>query len=147
MARKPEPTEALVLQQQQLLPCLKGTWNSLAVIPASPEQSASRIAAALAQVSHLVRGREAKLFTTEGLEVSGVARVIVNMTHQVDDGGLAVVAVESVLAKQSGVPVALAADAALLVVTLGVTRLEDCQRTLELVGAAKFIGAVTVDPA
>jgi phosphoribosylformylglycinamidine (FGAM) synthase-like enzyme len=147
MNAKAPATDAQILQQQQLLPCLKGTWNALAVIPATPDQSASRIASALAEVSHLVRGKEARLFTTEGLEVSGVARVIVDMMHQVDEGGLAVVAVESVLAKQSGVPVALAADAALLVVTLGVTSLEECRRTLELIGEAKFIGVVTLDPA
>ena len=146
MSKKKEPSEAQVLQQQQLLPCLKGTWNSLAVIPATPNESATPIATALAEVSHLVRGREARLFSTEGMEVSGVARVIVDMTHQVDEGHLAVVAVESVLAKQSGVPVALAADAALLVVTLGVTRMEEARRTIELVGESKFIGAVTVEP-
>ena len=39
----------------------------------------------------------------------------------------------------------LAADAALLVVHLGVTRIEDAQRTLELVGPTKFIGAVTIE--
>jgi hypothetical protein len=146
MSRKRAPSQEQIRQQQELLPCLKGTWNSLAVIPATPEESASGIASALADVSHLVRGREARLFSTEGLEVSGVARVIVDMTHQVDEGRLAVVAVESVLAKQSGVPVALATDAALLVVTLGVTTVEEARRTIELVGESKFIGAVTVEP-
>jgi hypothetical protein len=146
MTARKLPSEAQLLEQQQLLPCLKGTWNSLAVIPATPDVSASAIAAVLVEVSQLVRGREARLFSTEGLELSGVARVIVDMTHQVDGGGLAVVVVESVLVKQAGVPVALAADAALLVVTLGVTRVEEAQRTLELLGASRFIGAVTVEP-
>lgn len=132
---------------QQLLTCLRGTWHSLAVVPAAPHLSGAVVANALVDVSNLVRGQQAKLFSTEGLEMAGVAKVIVDVTHHVDEGGLAVVTVDSVVARQTGIPVTLAADAALLVVHLGVTRIEDAKRTVELIGEKKFIGAVTIESA
>ena len=145
MSKKSGQVEMQQLYQQQLLTCLRGNWNSLAVIPAAPQVSVGSIAAALVEVSHLVRGRQARLLSAEGLEMGGVSKIIVDMIRQVDEGGLAVVTVDSVISKQSGVPVSLAADAALLVVHLGVTRIEDAQRTVELIGASKFIGAVTLE--
>lgn len=147
MNKKRGQMELEQLYQQQLLTCLRGNWNSLAVIPAAPQVSVGGIAAALVEVSHLVRGRQAKLFSAEGLEMAGVSRIIVDMMRQVDEGGLAVVTVDSVLSTQSGVPVTLAADAALLVVHLGATAIDDARRTVELIGEGKFIGAVTLETA
>jgi hypothetical protein len=132
---------------QQLLTCLRGDWHSLAVVPAAPQLSAAIVANALVDVSNLVRGQQARLFSTEGLEMAGVAKVIVEVTHHVDAGGLAVVTVDSVVGKQTGIPLALATDAALLVVHLGVTRIDDAKRTVELIGEKKFIGAVTIESA
>ena len=145
MSKKRGQMELQQLYQQQLLTCLRGNWNSLAVVPAAPQVSVGPIASALVEVSHLVRGRQARLLSAEGLEMAGVSKVIVEMIHQVDEGGLAVVTVDSVISTQSGVPVALAADAALLVVHLGLTRVEDAKRTVEMIGEAKFIGAVTLE--
>lgn len=130
---------------QQLLTCLRGSWHSLAVVPAAPQLSASVVASALVDVSNLVRGQQARLFSAEGLEMVGVSKIIVDVTHHVDDGGLAIVTVDSVVAKQTGIPMTLAADAALLVVHLGATRMEDARRTVELIGEKKFIGAVTIE--
>lgn len=130
---------------QQLLTCLRGDWHSLVVVPASPGMSAASIGAALADAGNLVRGQQAKLFSTEGLEMPGVSKVIVDMTTHLGTGGLSIVVVDPVVHTQTGVPVALAADAALLVVHLGATKLDDARRTVELIGAPKFIGAVTVE--
>ena len=94
---------------QQLLTAV-GTWHSIVVVPASPDASAADVARALVDVTNLVRDKHAKLFSTEGLELAGVSKVIVEMMNHVDGGGLAVIALDSVVSKQSGVPVALAAD-------------------------------------
>lgn len=141
-------TKAAPAQQQlyqQLLTCLRGEWHSMVVVPASPGSSGAMIANALVEVSTLVRGKKAKLFTTEGLEVNDVSRVIVDMMQHIGGGGLAIVSIDSVLAAQSGIPVTLAVDVALLVVHLGVTETADAKRTVELIGAKKFLGAVTVE--
>lgn len=143
-------TKAAPAQQQlyqQLLTCLRGEWHSMVVVPASPGSSGAMIANALVEVSTLVRGKKAKLFTTEGLEVNDVSRVIVDMMQHIGGGGLAIVSIDSVIAAQSGIPVTLAVDVALLVVQLGVTETDDARRTVELIGAKKFLGAVTVESA
>ena len=130
---------------QQLLTCLRGEWHSMVVVPASPGSSASMVAHALAEVSTLVRGKKAMLFSTEGLEVNDVSRIIVDMMQHIGSGGLAIVSIDSVIGAQSGIPVTLAVDVALLVVELGVTETADAKRTVDLVGAKKFLGAVTVE--
>ena len=132
---------------QQLLTCMRGEWHSMVVVPASPQGSAESVAHALVEVSTLVRGKKAKLFSTEGLEVNDVSRVIVDMMQHIAAGGLAIVSIDSVIAAQSGVPVTLAVDVALLVVQLGVTHMEDAKRTVELIGTKKFLGAVTLEAA
>ncbi len=141
MSKTPDDREL----HRQLLTCLRGEWNSLVVIPASTSFSAGFVANALVEVSSLVHGAPARLFLAEDLELSAVPRLIVEMTNHVEKGGKAIVCVDSVIASQSGVPAALAADAALLVVHLGVTTTDDARNTLEVVGAAKFIGAVTLE--
>ncbi|HEY1087904.1 MAG TPA: hypothetical protein VGE37_09425 [Archangium sp.] len=130
---------------QQLLTCLKGDWHSMVVVPAGPGQSAAMVANALVEVSTLVRGKKAQLFSTEGLGVGEVSKVIVEMMQHIGSGGLAIASVDSVIAAQSGIPVTLATDVALLVVHLGLTDTEDARRTVELVGNKKFLGAVTIE--
>lgn len=132
---------------QQLLTAAKGEWSSLVVVPATPGLSGRIVADALTEVCGLVRGKKAKLIQAEGMEVDGMSRVIVDMTQQVADGGLAVVSVDAVAGTQSGVPVLLAADAALLVIHLGVTRIEDAKKSAEIIGESKLVGAVTLEPA
>ena len=132
---------------QQLVTCMRGEWHSMVVVPASPGSSGAMIANALVEVSTLVRGKKAKLFSTEGLEVNDVSRVIVDMMQHLGTGGLAIVSIDSVLEAQAGIPLTLAVDVALLVVQLGVTQIADAKRTVELVGAKKFLGAVTVESA
>lgn len=129
----------------QLLPCLRGDWSSLAVVPASGVLSASLVANALVEVSNLTRSKQAKLFSTEGLELTGVSKVIVDVHSHVEQGGLAIVTLDALVARQTGVPLVMSVDAALLVVHLGVTRMEDARQTVEIVGPGKFIGAVTLE--
>lgn len=139
---KPGPQQQLY---QQLLTCLRGEWHSMVVVPASPGSSAALVANALVDVSTLVRGKKARLFSTEGLGVNDVSKVIVDMMQHIGAGGLAVASIDSVISAQSGIPVALATDVALLVVHLGQTETVDAQRTVEIVGEKKFLGAVTIE--
>ena len=140
---KPAPTQQQL--HQQLLTCMRGEWHSMVVMPASPTESASSVAHALADVSLLVRGKKARLFSAEGLEVNDVSRIIVDMMQHIAGGGLAIVSIDSVIGAQAGIPVTLAADVALLVVQLGVTETDHARRTVDMVGVQKFLGAVTVE--
>jgi hypothetical protein len=129
---------------QQLLTCMRGTWHSLVVVPAEPGLSARPVAEALVEVSGLVRGNSAKLFPAEGLEISGASKIIVETMSHVENAGLAVASIDSVVEKQSGVPIVMAADAALLCVHLGLTTTENARKTIELIGRDKFIGVITI---
>lgn len=130
---------------QQLVGAMRGTWQSLVVVPASPGLSSSAIADAMVEVAKLARGAPGRLFLAEGHEKAGVSKLIVEMTQHISAGGLAVVCVESVISQQAGVPIALAADAAVLVVHLGVTKSEDAENTVNIIGKQKFLGAITVE--
>src|SRR4051794_14625963 len=92
---------------QQLLSCMKGEWHSMVVVPASSTKSAAMVAHALAEVSSLVRGKKARLFSAEGLEMGEVSRTIVDMMQHIATGGLAVVSIDPVIAAQAGIPVTL----------------------------------------
>jgi hypothetical protein len=125
---------------------LKKEWSSLVVIPAHPGLSAVPLTKALTEVATLHRGSAVKFLSAEGVDVSGTSRLIVEMTSHVSSGGLVLVALESVLAQPAGMPVALAADAALLCVELGETDAALAKQTVEALGETRFIGAVTVRP-
>ena len=73
--------------QQQLLGCLRSPWQSLVVVPAQPGGDAAYIAEALANVAWLVRGKEAKVFQVQGLDVAGASKVIVDMDAHVAPAG------------------------------------------------------------
>ncbi len=129
---------------QQLLACMKGEWHSMVVVPATSTKSAVTVASALAEVSSLVRGKRARLFSAEGQDTAEVSRIIMDMMQHISTGGLAIVSIDSVTAVQGGIPVTLAADVALLVVEMGVTSIDDAKRTVGLIGPQKFLGAVTI---
>ncbi len=81
------------------------------------------------------------------MNLNDTSRLIIEMTSHAASGGLVIVALDSVLSNQAGIPVALAADAALLCVTMGDTELDAARRTVSLVGKDRFVGTVTVQPA
>lgn len=57
-----------------------------------------------------------------------------------------VVALEPVVSNPFGIAIALAADAVLLCVTLGETRLDSAKQTVDAIGADRFIGCAVVRP-
>ena len=59
-------------------------------------------------------------------------------------GERVLVVIDSVLSHPSGVPVALAADAALLCVEMGKTSIAAARETLQIVGAQRFLGCITL---
>lgn len=123
---------------------LRKDWASLAVMPAHPEGSVEGVAQALAQVARLHKDEQVKVISARGADLAATSRLIIDMTTHVAQGGLCLVVLDSVLTNPAGIPLALAADAALLCVELGEADSESARRTVELVGATRFVGAVTV---
>ena len=124
---------------------LRKDWGSLVVLPAHPGGAATSVARALAQVAAVHKDAPIKLISGEGADLQNASRLIIDMTTHVAAGGLAIVVLESIVSNPAGIPVALAADAALLCIQLGETDFDSAQRTVELLGESRFVGAVTID--
>ena len=123
---------------------LRRDWASLAVLPAHPEGTADAVAQALARVAKIHKDEAVKVISARGADLAATSRLIIDMTSHVAQGGLCIVVLDSVLTNPAGIPLALAADAALLCVELGETDSDSAKRTVDLVGASRFVGAVTV---
>jgi hypothetical protein len=128
--------------QQLWFATLRREWSSLVVVPASVEASAPSIARALADNGELRKGSPVKLIAAEGVDLAGSSQLIVEITTHVSKGGLVIVSIDPVTINQAGIPIAMAADAALMCVRLGWTDVATGRRAIELIGADKFIGSV-----
>ena len=69
---------------------------------------------------------------------------VVDLTEPSTTPGKVIVALESVVSNPFGIAVALAADAALLCMTLEETLMDSARRTVELIGPERFIGCAVV---
>ena len=123
---------------------LKKEWHSLVVVPASPGGSGALIGRSLAKIASLHKDNPVKLVSAEGCDLAGASKLIIDMTTQVSQGALVIVVVDSLVQNPACIPVALNADVALMCVHLGDSDFESAQRTTEILGAARLLGAVTV---
>jgi len=143
---KPATAEMPSAELQRLwFATLRKDWSSLVVLPAHPGGAATSVARALAQVGAIHKDSPIKLISGEGADLQNASRLIIDMTTHVASGGLVIVVLESVVSNPAGIPVALAADAALLCIQLGETDFDSAHRTVELLGESRFVGAVTLD--
>ena len=132
---------------------LQFDWSSLVVVPTHSSCSAGRIAQALGDMAALQRGVPATQIVASDLNLGGTHELITAMVVRDPEvvpagpkqrwyGRNVVVAIDPVVSNPAGIAVVLAADAAILCVKLGQTRLEAAQRKLDLVGRERFIGCV-----
>jgi hypothetical protein len=130
--------------QQAWFAARRHPWSSLVVVPAHPGVSARFIAQALVGVGSLHGDRPVKLVDAEGTRLPAAASVLDSLSAVVGRGELAVVAVDDPVREAASIPIARAAEAALLVVPLGEGRFADARRAMDLVGRDRFIGAITL---
>ena len=116
---------------------LKHEWSALVVVPAHAEDSAVNVARALAKIG------EVDFIDGEEVTPSSSTRVTQDMLAQATRGRV-VVALDPVVSNPAVLPIVLAADAALICITLGQTEIASARRTVELIGRERFIGCVTV---
>jgi hypothetical protein len=126
-------------------------WSSLVVMPAGPETSALDVARTLHELGKLTMGERLRLLDARGVPLSGTAPFILEMTGsspvrpaQDARSERVLVVVDWVMAEPSGIPIALAADAVLLCVQLGKTTFASARHVIELIGAQRFMGCITV---
>ena len=121
------------------------SWNSVAIVPASPGMDAREVAKALAQVGTEYRGRNVGFL--DALEVDRAhTREMVDRVETAKDPHGLVVAVEAPLASQVALLLArAAADVVVVAIGLGTTALADARQTIEIVGRDHVVGAVSIE--
>lgn len=150
-----KPDAAAVLRGRSVSPELshlwraiqKSSWHSLAIVPADIATDARPVAEALVATASLMMGKAPELLDGTGLQPSRAAMFILDMSlaAQPREHG-AVVVLDAVSTNEACIPVAISADAVLLVATLKEATFAGFQRTLELLGRDRIIGCVTLRP-
>lgn len=157
-----QPGSALAIPSREVaelwFSLLRAKWTSLALIPAHPGGTALPLARQLARVGALHRGRAPRVISAEGLGLTEIAQITIDMTqgsrwtmsgnnvgqHDVAENGLVIVALEPIVTNPLGTAIALSADAVLLCIEIGVTTIESARHTIEQIGLERFIGSVVI---
>ena len=144
----PEPLPPFEVQELWFA-TLRAEWTSLAVVPAHAGGSAYELARALAEAGSLHRGTPVRLVKADANDLPQTARFVDSLSHKsgggsAKRGGEVIVAVDPVVDNPLGIAIALAADAVLVTIELGVTDLASARRTVEMVGRERLLGCVVV---
>ncbi len=150
-------------------------WKSLVVVPAAPGTSVLHIAKALGEVGGAIRMSPVRVVNAEGMDLDQIATLVLDLSDDIapevppepkgstwtsGSGGwdgpagrgapasrATIIAIEAVAENPLILPLALAADAVLLCVEIGRTRLEDARHTIELIERERIVGTVLLSPA
>jgi hypothetical protein len=143
--------------QDLWLAITKHEWSTLVLVPAHDGGSALNLARELVEVGTAFRRRPVELICTEGMDLSTatgwLADVLMGIPTRAADIPISqawhygrLVVLESVVSNPVGIPIAQAADGALLVVERGVSDLDSARWTVESIGAKCFLGCALVSP-
>lgn len=119
-------------------------WRSLAVVGADDSVETQPVAELLAQLAWRYRGEPSSVFDLRTLSMRLVDYHVRELRAQVDSGLRVVIALNSIFHNPTTSPMAREADAVLLCVTLGTTKLREAEQTIAEVGREKLLGCVIV---
>jgi len=151
-----DPSSALVLRanggpladdvrmQHLWLQLQQRSWRTLAVVSASPGVATLAAANHLAKIAWWYTGQPTVVFDMRDLSLRLLEHQLRDMASQVGGAERVFIALRSTSENPTAVPLARAADAAVLCVELGKTSTKAAQRTLDEVGRARFIGSILV---
>lgn len=146
------PVEPPTKETQQIWFMLaKSRWKSLALIPADEGGSTAALAASLAEVGRQLREGAVTALQLPRLDyitAAGIADAIAaaGRGEGVPENLQVIIALPPVLDDPLGVAIAHAADAAVLCVEMGKSRIKSARKTIELVGRERFVGSVLLRP-
>jgi hypothetical protein len=118
-------------------------WSSLVIVPAQPDLVTGPIAQAVAAVGSAQRGEPVESLDLEGLALADSRA----QAEKLADGARPcryVAAIDCPLDSPTALLLSSSATAAVLVVERDRTTLAAAERILELVGSARFVGAVVL---
>ena len=119
-------------------------WRSLAIVPSSRELSTLELAQALVDVGWQHRGLPIGLADLRNVTLPYIDAVIDEVRAHIYSGERVLIALRSVFENPATVPIAQAADGALLCVSLGNTKIARAEETIEQVGKGRFLGSIIV---
>jgi hypothetical protein len=131
-------TQHLWLQLQQR------NWRSLAIVPGAKGMDTLPTADSLAKIAWWYTGQPACVLDMRDLTLRLLEHQIRDLAAQLQGGERVLIALRAIDENPTCIPLAMAADAAILCIELGSTDVRSAQRTLSAVGRAKFLGAVLV---
>lgn len=121
-------------------------WGSLALVPAAADTSSRRLADGLVDAARAYHTSPVEVIDAEYVAPEDVQAVIAAVRARSGVGARVLIALASPLVRAPAIPLARAADAALLVVPLENSAAGDARRTIAAIGAPHFLGSVTVRP-
>lgn len=122
---------------------LQSWWSSVVMVPARPGLSGLLVAQGLAAAGAEYRGEPVEVLNAVGAQL-GQCRGLLDQVAAVKSDHALLLAIDCPLEQESALLLARAAQAAVLLVPVGSTRLDEGRRVVELVGRGRFLGAVTL---
>jgi hypothetical protein len=120
------------------------SWSTIAVVPSSPGDDSLAAARSLAAAGNTYREGGVALVDATHAQPSAIPGLVAAAGEGVASGARVVIAVDSPMTNPAAIAVARAADAALLAVPLGRSKIADARRTVETVGRDRFIGSIAI---
>src|SRR5262249_32414390 len=119
-------------------------WRSLAVVSASKGIATLALSNTLAKMAWWYTGEPTCVFDMRDLSLRLVEYQLRDMASQLEHAKRVFIALRSTSENPTAVPLARAADAAVLCVELGKTDIKGAQKTLDEVGRERFLGTIIV---
>jgi hypothetical protein len=139
------PATSIPLELQQMwLQLVRSSWSSIVLIPTEPSTSGRAIASAITEMAPFYQLGEFKVINAEGASLQDGAQIARELAASASKGTRVVIAVDSPMENGGAMPLIMAADAALLLVRLGVSDLTSARKVVAFVGRERVLGAVAV---
>ncbi len=142
---KAQPQNFAPRELRQLwLSLIRASWSSVAVVPVEPGASARTVTRALIETARLHELGAFKLIDAQGASIADGDRLVKELASSLKDGGRVVIAVDSLMESLGGIPLVMAADAALLLVRLGTSDFASARSTIDIIGRERILGCVAL---
>lgn len=139
------PGGALAQELQQMWRSLmRGSWTSIVVVPTDARIPQGVVVGALRDAAAFHHMERFQIVDAAGASPAQGERLAQQVASAVAGGARAVVAVDSLMESLGGIPLVRDADAALLVVRLGVSNYDSVQSTVDIVGRERILGTVAL---
>ncbi len=119
-------------------------WRSLAVIAASRSIDTLPVAEMFAKIAWWYRGEPSCVFDLRDLSLRLAQHQVSEIRAQVEAGSRVIIGLRSIFENPTTVPIARQADAVLLCVGLGRTKIKAAEKTILEIGRDRLVGSIVL---